>query len=122
MCVAVHAHRREVAAEARFEEGASTLIEWLSGRTEHRVYDARHLARNGPGRFGGLYQPPFRTLPAGHTSTVDVRRRGGTGDIRIGHAHYLVSDTVGLMLKRIVDRSDSKLRLYGTWRRECGRA
>jgi hypothetical protein len=48
-------------------------------------------------------------FPEGH------RHRRKYDCTHVWHAHHLVGDAIRLMLKRIVDLSDSKLLLSDTW-------
>jgi hypothetical protein len=62
----------------------------------------------------------FRTRPAAgtialHSRKATPRRRRKSDCTDVWHAHHLVGDAIRLILKRIIDISNSEFRLHDTW-------
>ena len=76
------------------------------------MHDGLSLAARGDERAGrlGLELPAFLFL-TGFAFSADLRWSRGVGEFGVRHAHHLVGDAVRLVLERIVDVSDSELRL-----------
>src|SRR5215211_4628993 len=62
-----------------------------------------------PSRLGRQCRRFF--ILAGGAFAVQLRCPRTGGELGDGHAHYVVSNAVCLMLKRVIDLSDCKLRL-----------
>ena len=94
--VRVHAHAREVVAEARLHEGACRRVQRTAARRHDVVDDVRRLRRPGAGLLA-MDLPVF--LLAGRAGALQHRPR-------CRHAHHALGDAVGLALRRIVRGTD----------------
>src|SRR4051812_270638 len=100
----MHSHPTEIMAEAWLEVVERRRIERLPRRAKHLMHEGGCLVGDGfrPSR---LLLEFFRLL-AGGTFAAGLRRCGRDGDAGSGHAHYLVGDTVRLVLQWVIDGAD----------------
>jgi hypothetical protein len=109
----MNSHLRKVASEARFKKSAIGCIEGLPGGTEYLMHNTGRLTGAGLRPSGFLLKLYF--LLAGSAFAAEPVRCCSDGELGRGHAHYLVCDAIRLVLQRMVDLSNFKMRLYGAW-------
>jgi hypothetical protein len=122
--IIANAYPAEIVSEAGLEKGARRFVQRLPGRAQNIIYAGRGLTEAGRGRGNVLSLNLFFFLFAGLALSAYPRRRGGSGypDHRGGHAHHLVSDSVRLLLQRVIQLSDGELCLNDPSQgRLCGR-
>src|SRR5260370_12264578 len=104
--VGVYADPAEVMPKAPLEVGPRRCVERLAGRAERLMHDGRRFAN---GRRPRRHPWQFPLLLAGGAFAAEPRRRGSDGKIRVRDPHQMIGDTIGFVLKRIIDLRDWNL-------------
>ena len=110
--VGVYANVTKVSAESRFKKRASVRVKWSTRSETLDKTGRRGIA------FGMTIMISFALCDGCFLFAGRARRRtaltAGACSLRcrFRHAHYLFSDSVGLLLVHITGLADGKLRLY----------
>jgi hypothetical protein len=102
--VSVNADPAEIIAKPRLKKRARRCVERLPRLPKHLMENRRRFDARGLRHRGGLHLQPFLVFFLALGAFAAELR--GTGRYRkrgVGHSHNVISDPVGLALKRIVD-------------------
>src|SRR5271170_1001108 len=113
----MHPHAGKIPTEARLHKASRCGIKRPPRRTQRLMHAGWRLADGGLCR--GTHLVKLYLLLAFRAFAADLRRGRRKRALWRRHTHYLLSDSIRLMLQRIIDGADFEFRLNGFGETRC---